>query len=108
MGGMFKNSDLFLKVWERIRVDARYKAADWTVKVDPGTVFFPDRLRARLGSKSHARSHATFYANCAANEDVQAAERPHFMYGAIEIFSTAAVEAFFQGADRCKGEVGLG
>jgi len=106
--GMFKNSDLFLDVWHRIKVDGRYKSADWTIKVDPDTVFIPDRLRARLGGKVHSRNYPTFFANCAAKVDVQATEHPHFMYGPLEIFSHAAMETFFNGTDMCKEKVALG
>jgi len=106
--GMYKNSDLFLKVWQRVKADGRYANSDWTIKSDPDTVFLPDRLRARLGDKVHAASFSTFYANCAAKVDVQAEEHPHFMYGPLEIFSRAAIDNYFNGADRCEKEVGLG
>lgn len=106
--GKIKNSDLFLEVWHKVKVDGRYKTADWTIKADADTVFFPDRLRARLGGKSLARTYSTFFANCEAKVDVQAKEHPRFMYGPLEVFSVAAVEKFFSGTERCKKEVGLG
>lgn len=106
--GLYKNSDLFLSTWQRVKEDGRYKAADWTVKADPDTVFLPDRLRARLGGKHHATSFSTFYANCAAKVDIQSKEHPHFMYGPLEIFSVAAMDTYFTGVDKCKKEVGVG
>merc|ERR1719491_1655005 len=105
---MYKNSDLFLSVWQRVKADGRFKAADWTIKTDPDTVFLPDRLRARLGGRAHAAHYSTFYANCAAKVDIQSKEHPHFMYGPLEIFSSAAMEVYFKGSDKCKKEVGLG
>lgn len=105
---MYKNSDLFLSVWSRVKKEGTYKHADWIIKTDSDTVFFPDRLRARLGGKMHAQTHSTFFANCAAKDDVQAAENPHFMYGPLEVFSFKAVDTFFIGAEKCKKEVGLG
>lgn len=104
--GMFKNSDLFLSVWEKIKLDGRYQNTDWTVKADPDTVFFPDRLRKRLGGFAQSKSVPKFFANCHAEVDVQAKEHPHFMYGPLEVFSEAALKMYFSRGDRCKVEVG--
>merc|ERR1711997_804474 len=56
----------------------------------------------------HARTHSTFFANCAAKDDIQSKENPHFMYGPLEVFSYKAVDTFFIGASKCRKEVGLG
>merc|ERR1719148_498201 len=103
---MYKNSGLFLDVWESVKADGRYKDAGWTIKVDPVTVFLLDRLRARMGGNMHARTYPTFFANCAAKVDVQAKEHPHFMYGPLEVFTRGALAAFFNGGDeQCRGEL---
>jgi len=103
--GMFKNKDLFLLVWKQVKLNGKYKDVDWIVKVDPDTVLLPNRLRERLAGKSHAQKRATFYANCAAEVDVQAKEHKHFMYGPLEVFSHAAILAYFDGEEKCKNEV---
>merc|ERR1712066_795593 len=84
-----------------------YKHADWVIKTDPDTVFVSDRLRARLGGPVHARTHSTFFANCAAKVDVQAKEHPHFMYGPLEVYSSKAVDTFFIHFDECDKKVGM-
>jgi len=109
---MHKNSQLFLKIWEKVREVGLYKDAHWVVKTDSDTVFFADRLRARVGGPEHARSHSTFFANCAAKVDVQVQEddQAHFMYGPLEVFSEKAADTFLstQHFEKCKTSVGLG
>lgn len=105
---MYKNSDMFLKAWQKVKHEGKYKHADWVIKTDPDTVFLSNRLRARLGGPVHSRTHSTFFANCAANVDVQAKEHPHFMYGPLEVYSAKAVDTFFIHADDCKSKIGLG
>lgn len=103
--GMHQNHDLFIEVWAKVKHDGRYKNADWIVKTDPDTLFIPDRLRARLGGRSHAEMHATFYANCAGAHDIQKTDRDVFMYGALEVFSKAAIEKYFQNVEQCEAKV---
>mmetsp|Transcript_219 Transcript_219/g.437 ORF Transcript_219/g.437 Transcript_219/m.437 type:complete len:705 (-) Transcript_219:166-2280(-) len=42
------NTDIFIRVWNAISLLGRYQYHDWTVKVDPDTVFFPSRLKELL------------------------------------------------------------
>eukprot|EP00929_Paragymnodinium_shiwhaense_P108921 TRINITY_DN75279_c0_g1_i1.p1 TRINITY_DN75279_c0_g1~~TRINITY_DN75279_c0_g1_i1.p1 ORF type:complete len:427 (+),score=94.15 TRINITY_DN75279_c0_g1_i1:61-1341(+) len=39
------NTDVFLRVWKAVFALGTFRNYDFTVKVDPDTVFFPDRLR---------------------------------------------------------------
>jgi len=39
------NTLVFIKAWQLVKWDGRYQKHDWTVKVDPDAVFFPERLR---------------------------------------------------------------
>jgi len=103
--GMHQNHDLFIEAWGKVFGDGRYKLADWIVKVDPDTLFIPDRLRARLGGRSHADNHATFYANCAGANDIQKKDRHVYMYGALEVFSKKAVDTYFTHAQSCEQNV---
>merc|ERR1712050_792410 len=42
------NTDIFIGVWNAVSLLGRYQYHDWTVKVDPDAVFFPERLRELL------------------------------------------------------------
>jgi hypothetical protein len=42
------NTDIFIRVWNAVSLLGRYEFHDWTVKVDPDAVFFPNRLRELL------------------------------------------------------------
>lgn len=92
----------FHKVFRRLEEDGRWSSVDVIVKVDPDAVFFPSRLLDHLRRIPRVATTAMFFANCGATADgamvdVQARERPQFMYGPLEIFSRGALEAFFQG-----------
>lgn len=39
------NTDIFIRVWNAVSMIGRWQLHDWTVKADPDTVFFPERLR---------------------------------------------------------------
>jgi len=116
--GASTHSQPFHQVFRRVHEDVRWKHADLIVKVDPDTVFFPSRLRAHLAGIAGLRSKATFFANCAApirapmavqawqqaaSRDVQVS---HFMYGPLEVYTHAAINAFFNGGhEQCRGEL---
>jgi len=74
--GAFEDHHLFEQIWAYVWHDRRYRLADWVVKTDPAAVFIPDRLRARLGGRSHAKTHDSFYATCGDDENA-------YMYGPL-------------------------
>lgn len=39
------NAPVFHQVWQQVFKEGTYRRHDWTVKLDPDTVFLPDRLR---------------------------------------------------------------
>jgi len=90
------NSEVFMKAWELIREDGRYETHDWTVKVDPDVVFIPERLRSHLKqvAPKPGVTPRLYIKNC----------RPAVsgLYGALEILSRPAVEAYFIAKDDCK------
>lgn len=47
-GSFSANAGVFVKLWQEVFDDEIYKFHDWTVKVDPDTVWVPSRLRERL------------------------------------------------------------
>jgi len=88
------NTKTFLQVWDLAKKDGRIEKHDWTVKVDPDAVFFPDRLRTHLAS--HTNKDANLYVmNC--NRFAEVA-----LYGSIEIFSKKALETYLAGQDSCR------
>mmetsp|Transcript_166164 Transcript_166164/g.403734 ORF Transcript_166164/g.403734 Transcript_166164/m.403734 type:complete len:225 (+) Transcript_166164:2-676(+) len=42
------NAPVFHQVWQQVFKEATYRRYDWTIKLDPDTVFLPDRLRGVL------------------------------------------------------------
>jgi hypothetical protein len=92
MGGEFKtclNTPIFMKVWDKINADKRPQFHDWTVKVDPDAVFFPERLRALLVNHKETPK-GVYLNNCKLG-----------MHGPLEVFSRNAVNAWASGRWAC-------
>jgi len=91
------NTETFLQVWDLAKKDGTFLKHDWTVKVDPDAVFFPDRLRKKL--KPHTYVGANMYVmNCDRYNPVA-------MYGSLEIFSKKALQNYLKGQFRCRKEL---
>lgn len=90
--GSWINSWAFVKAWETIVKDGRYKQHDWVVKVDPDTVFFADRLKAHMQGAS-------------GDDPWWLKNVPFSGYptiGALEVFSRAAMDAYsLRGSSEC-------
>jgi len=93
-GGEFKtalNTDIFIAVWKRVLMDGTYKGYDWTVKVDPDAVFFPQRLRKIVvGHKVGLTGLGVYLNNC-----------KYGMHGPVEVYSRNAVDAWGAGIGAC-------
>jgi hypothetical protein len=103
--GTAGNALLFMHVWEVVINDGRWSQHDWTVKVDPDAVMFPDRLRLHV--KQHNGKKA-WIANC--NAFPSSSDFP-MMYGALEVISKSALAAYevdIAGNQRCKHELQWG
>lgn len=90
------NTQLFMNVWASIKANGKYMQFDWTVKVDPDAVIVPDRLRTHL--KPYTGGNA-YIVNC---------DKPTMvpmMFGSLETFTKKAIQAYFDGAERCKNEL---
>lgn len=88
------NTPIFLKVWEQILADGRYKLYSWTVKADPDAVFFPWRLRETVAThveENLKASKGVFMRNCQFG-----------LHGPIEVISKKAMEAYRKGWKSCK------
>jgi hypothetical protein len=92
-GGVFwtaLNIPVFVRVWKLIFHDAMFWNYNWTVKVDPDTVFLPQRLR-HLVMDGPEPSKSLYFNNC----EIDA------MHGPIEVMSRAAMGAYKWGIDHC-------
>jgi hypothetical protein len=84
--GTYLNTHIFQKIWMQIIYDGRYKFHDWSVKVDPDTVFFPNRLRDILRDPEFRESeihNGAVVHNCG-----------HGLHGPIEVLSRRAMQVF--------------
>jgi hypothetical protein len=84
------NSKVFLDVFRHVKEDGRYANYDWTVKVDPDSVFFPDRLRYHLTALRAPKLFPIYIKN--------SEKKYGFGFlGAIEVFSKEAMDKYFDG-----------
>jgi len=89
----FLNTPLFIQVWKALAQQKRATRQSFTVKVDPVTVFLPQRLRAYLAPKTGETDNGFYFQNC---ESVQQG-----FFGNLEIVSKSAMKIFFERADEC-------
>jgi hypothetical protein len=103
----FLNTEIFIKAWSVVVEQTDAVKFDWTAKVDPDAVFFPERLR------SHVKEHMgpdgktadrVFFMNC--NRNFGAGD-PDWskLFGSLEIFSGSAVQTYYDKKDRCLNEL---
>lgn len=85
------NTPVFRQVWREVLRVGHFRAHDWTVKVDPDTVFLPSRLRSLLRER---------YGRAAAGIATYLTPESGFQ-GAIEVFNREAVEAWGAVMDKC-------
>jgi len=102
-----ENLDIFLRAWRQVKRSGHFLQSDWTIKVDPDSVWFPSRLRPMLRPYSNP-DDSIFFANCD-----QSGENWHAwnMQGPIEIISRGAARNFTKGYNECLrtlGDGGLG
>merc|ERR1712048_919452 len=79
-----------VQVWKAIGKNGTYLNYDWTVKVDPDCVFFPDKLIRRIHNLPVPSEKGAFLNNC---EKVD-----YGFFGSLEVFSKNA----FAILDTCK------
>jgi len=93
--GQWLNIAVFLNAWTMVIGDVRYTKHDWVVKVDPDTVFFPDRLREHVRAHTTREGSNVFFLNC--NSGSQAR-----MLGSLEVFSSTAIDVYKKEGWKCK------
>eukprot|EP00411_Alexandrium_monilatum_P112223 CAMPEP_0175683780 /NCGR_PEP_ID=MMETSP0097-20121207/26502_1 /TAXON_ID=311494 /ORGANISM="Alexandrium monilatum, Strain CCMP3105" /LENGTH=522 /DNA_ID=CAMNT_0016990697 /DNA_START=15 /DNA_END=1585 /DNA_ORIENTATION=- len=88
------NIGMFQSAWTNVKFYGRYRRHDWTIKADPDTVFFANRLRTRLRPHTTKTGSNTFVLNC--NNGIKPS-----MLGSLEVFSRSAVEAYMAEGWKC-------
>merc|ERR1719446_347023 len=89
IGGKFHtalNTPVFQHYWSHLIKDGRAFKHDWTIKVDPDCVFFPDRLTEMLKNTYGAKGqpdHAVWLNNCQLG-----------LHGPIEVFNAKALRVY--------------
>jgi len=94
--GTSANTGIFKQVWTVVKADARYKNHEFTIKADPDAVIFPWRIRTHIGSNA---GRPVFVRNC--NKFPGSPNFP-MMYGAVEILSREAVDAYLANQAKCE------
>jgi len=96
VGGAFNtllNTPVFIKVWEQVMTDGRFRLQDWTVKADCDAVFLPDRLRRMVEGpalQGAQEGRGIFINNCGFG-----------LHGPLEVVSTRALETYREGYEDC-------
>jgi hypothetical protein len=88
--GTALNLDIFIVVWTKVMEEGVYLQSNWTVKADPDSVFFPDRLQAIL-SIYQEEDKGIYMNNCKFG-----------LHGPIEVFSANAVTTLGRGYKQCQ------
>jgi len=83
--------------------EGKWKNADWIVKVDPDAVLVAERLRWHLEAM-RPPAYSPIYLK---NNGMDPGLGNNGFLGAIEVFSNAAVEIYFDNWEGCKAAYGL-
>mmetsp|Transcript_123781 Transcript_123781/g.358040 ORF Transcript_123781/g.358040 Transcript_123781/m.358040 type:complete len:352 (+) Transcript_123781:74-1129(+) len=89
------NVPIFLKCWGRVLESGKVWGQDFTVKLDPDAVFFPDRLRTTL--KPHV-GKPVFTTDCR----YWAGDQVGKLFGSIEVLSKQAMGSYKTNVEACK------
>lgn len=99
----FINTPFFRQVWNKIAAEAQddvgnsYYSKSWLVKADADTVFFPERLKAKLAQQQVPET-GLYIEHCKGVE--------YGFFGSLEVMSKTAAVIFFQHVEQCyTGEV---
>jgi len=93
--GTAANTLLFMKAWDEIIKQQRFRDYDWTVKVDPDAVLIPSRLRDHMRPFT---GQNVYVVNC---NKVPGSPNFPMMFGALEVFSNKAMDAYAAGSGVC-------
>jgi len=88
--GSVANGQSFVRAWDRLLSEERYWQYSWTVKVDPDTIFLPERLR------QHVRKMPADQPLWVRNWDYKFG-----LLGPIEIFTALAIQIYADRKSEC-------
>jgi hypothetical protein len=84
----------FMAIWDMVVADGRFRQHEWTVKVDPAVVFFPDRLRPRLLAPTAVGGPAVLV-NCHVGSQVKLLE-------SLQVLSQQALDTYSARQEECQ------
>jgi len=93
----YLNTWTFIVAWDTLIMSGRLWNHDFIVKVDPDTVFFPDRLRPYM--EKHV-GQCSYFRNCWLDEEV--GKRGGLLYGSLEVYSKQAIGMYHEFNETCK------
>jgi len=93
---IWTNLNAFMGAWYSLKAEAVYQHYAWTVKVDPYTVFVPQRLRSILAYQP-VPSNGAYLENC---KHVRMG-----FHGSMEVVSKEAFATFLTNMDKCTTEL---
>merc|ERR1719189_1548920 len=98
------NTMTFIKAWDLLIDEGRWWTNDWTVKVDPDAVFFPDRLRTKVEPHTGGLNAAPLWVgNC---DRVWHNSQPHLkLFGSLEVFSRNAIGTYKAYKEKCRKDL---
>jgi len=97
------NTDVFINVWSQVAKKAEYLKYDWTVKADADAVIVPDRLKQHIAALRPPAYRAIYLKNNAMDKGLG----NNGFLGAVEVFSTSAVQIYFDNAEGCHKTMGI-
>lgn len=92
-GATVINTPVFTHFWKQLISDGRFRLHDWTVKVDPDTVFIPSRLHDVVQKQDPQlafNGRGMFLNDCS-----------NGLHGPIEVLSRLAVETYGAESEAC-------
>lgn len=95
----FANTDIFSRAYDMLKEEGEIFKYDFNVKVDPDAVFLPSKLRQQIVRYVPKAGTNVYFQNCYFQD------KP-WMFGAIEVLSSGALQAYFGGRDnQCRSQL---
>jgi len=96
----FLNTQTFIFAWGTLLKSGRIFEYDFTVKADPDAVLIPNRLRKHVAAHT---GESVYFTNCDKfHDDPLSPAKADRIFGALETFSKAAMQAYNTNEAKCK------